>query len=122
MEQESEGMRKERFRRLDLSRPIPPWPDRWGGWTLDVEQLVLHHRENYNVGLQGFSSAAPMLNMIVQVRNKGFMTTTDVGDCVAALDDIFHIQGSLVPSGVDRRIEDVPAFLRERIAARARTD
>jgi hypothetical protein len=40
------------------------------------------------------------------------MTTTDVGDLVAALDDIFDIQSSLVPFGQDRRIEDVPAFLR----------
>jgi hypothetical protein len=63
-----------------------------------------------------------MLDMIVQVRNKSFMTTTDVGDLVAALDDIFHVQGSLVPFGQDERIEDVPAFLRERIAARTRQD
>jgi hypothetical protein len=50
------------------------------------------------------------------------MTPIDVGDLVAALDDIFDIQGNLVPSGVDRRIEDVSAFLRKRIAARARPD
>jgi hypothetical protein len=93
-----------------------------GRWTLDAEQLVLRREENYEVALERFSSAAPMLDMIAQVRNKVFMTTTDVGDFVAALDDIFDIQSSLVPSGADRRIEDVPAFLRKRIAARARQD
>jgi hypothetical protein len=50
------------------------------------------------------------------------MQTTDVRDFVAALDDIFDIQSSLVPQGVDRRIDDISAFLRERIAARARRD
>ena len=110
------------YPRLDLSKPIPPWPDRWGRWTLDAEHLVLCHEEGYEIELERFSSAAPMLDMIVQVRNKVFMTTTDVGDFVAALDDIFDIQSSLVPGGVDRRIDDVPAFLRKRIAARARRD
>jgi hypothetical protein len=122
MENESESTPKFNFPRLDLSQPIPPWPDRWGRWTLDAEQLVLRHEEKYFVSLNRLSSASPMLDMIVQVRNKGFMTTTDVGDLVAALDDIFHIQSSLVPFGRDRRIEDVPAFLRERIAARTRQD
>ena len=63
-----------------------------------------------------------MLDMIVQVRRKVFVTTTDVGDFVAALGDIFDIQSSLVPGGVDRRIDDVPAFLHKRIAARAGRD
>jgi hypothetical protein len=121
MEQEPEGARKQfHFEALDLSQPFPPWPERWGRWELDAEHLVLRHEENYHVGLERFSSAAPMLDMIVQVRNKGFMTTTDVGDLVAALDDIFHIQGSLVPSGVGRHIDDVSAFLRKRIAENAR--
>jgi hypothetical protein len=122
MENESESTPKFSFPRLDPSQPIPPWPDRWGRWTLDAEQLVLRHEEKYFVSLNQFSSGAPMLNMIVQVLHKRFMTTTDVGDLVAALDDIFYIQGSLVPSGQDRRIEDVAAFLRERIAARAHRD
>jgi hypothetical protein len=91
-----------------------------GRWELDAEHLVLRHEENYELDLEQFSSAAPMLNMIVQVRNKGFMTTRDVGDLVAALDDIFNIQGRLVPSGVGRHIDDVSAFLRKRIAENAR--
>jgi hypothetical protein len=123
MENESERKPKVTYYpRLDLTKPIPPWPDRWGRWTLDPERLVLRHEEKYEIDLKRFSSAAPMLDMIVQVRNKVFMSATDVGDLVAALDDIFHVQGSLVPSGVDRRIEDVSAFLRQRIAARARRD
>jgi hypothetical protein len=122
MEQESERSPTFNFPRLGLSQPIPPWPHRWGRWALDAEHLVLRHEENYEIRPERFSSAAPMLDMIVQVRNKGFMTTTDVGDFVAALDDIFHVQGSLVPSGVDRRIEDVPAFLRRRITENARPD
>ena len=123
MENESERKPKYTYYpRLDLSKPIPPWPDRWGRWTLDPEHLVLRHEEKYEIDLKRFSSAAPMLDMIVQARTKVFMKTADVGDLVAALDDIFHIQGSLVPFGEDRRIEDVSAFLRKRIAARARRD
>lgn len=110
------------YRRLDLTKPIPPWPDRWGRWTLDAEHLVLRNEENYSVDLKRFPSAAPMLDMIAQVRHKVFLTTTDVGDFVAALDDIFDIQSTLVPQGVDGRIDDVPAFLRKRIAARAPRD
>ena len=121
MEQESRGQGRH-YRRLDLSQPIPPWPASWGRWALDAEDLRLHHEENYSVDLKRFSSAAPMLDMIVQVRRKVFVTTTDVGDFVAALDDIFDIQSSLVPGGVDRRIDDVPAFLHKRIAARAGRD
>ena len=122
MENESESTPKLNFPHLDVSPPLPPRPDRWGRWTLDAEQLVLGHEEKYFVSLDRFSSASPMLDMIVQVRNKSFMTTTDVGDLVAALDDIFNIQGSLAPFGKDRRIKDVPGFLRKRIAARTRQD
>jgi hypothetical protein len=110
------------YGRLDLSQPVPRWPDRWGRWELDTERLVLRHEEGYELDLELFSSAAPMLNMIVQVHHKAFMSATDVGYLIAALDDIFGIQGSLVPSGQDRRIDDVAGFLRQRSAARRLLD
>jgi hypothetical protein len=72
MEQESEGMQKQwNFPPIDLSQPFPPWPEHWGRWKLDAEQLVLRHEEDYPLDLKRFSTAAPMLDMIVQVRTRG---------------------------------------------------
>jgi hypothetical protein len=122
MEESAKSRRKFNYPALDFSQPLPPWPDHWGRWTLDAEHLVLSHEVDYDVDLQRFSSCAPMLDMITQVRNKTFMTTTDVGDLVAALDDIFDIHSKLSRSGVDRSIEDVPAYIRQRIASHARAD
>jgi hypothetical protein len=106
------------FKRLDLSSALPEIPGRWGGWVVDWETLTLTHREGYCLHLEEFRTAAAMLNMIVQVRGKVYMTPTDVGDLVVALDDLFEIQGSLTPSGVPREISDVREHLERRRASR----
>jgi hypothetical protein len=51
---------------------------------------LTHQREGYGLDLERFRTAAAMLNMIVQVRGKVYMTPTDVGDLVVALDDLFR--------------------------------
>jgi hypothetical protein len=105
------------FQRIDFSREFPPSiPGRWGEWVLDWDELTLtHQRENYGFDLERFKTAAQMLDMIVQVRTRRYMTATDVGDFVAALDDLFAIQPSLTPMGNARRIDDVGKHLRRRI-------
>ena len=106
-----------RSQRMDFNRAFRPHiPGRWGDWVPDWEHLTLtNQRENYGFDLERFKTAALMLNMIVQVRTKPYMSTTDVGDFVAGLDDLFAIQSSLTPMGDARMIEDVGTHLRRRI-------
>lgn len=106
-----------RSQRRDFNHAFRPHiPGRWGDWVLDWECLTLtNQRENYGFDLERFKTAALMLDMIVQVRTKPHMSTTDVGDFVAGLDDLFAIQSSLTPMGDARMIEDVGTHLRRRI-------
>jgi hypothetical protein len=106
------------YRRLDLSKPLKPIPARWGRWRLNVETLELLHDDDYGFQLERFSTAARMLDMVVQVHHKMFLNREDVGDFVAALDDLFDVQPSLTPFGGSREIPDVAEHLRRRFAER----
>ena len=108
------------YQRLDLSKPIPrkAKPSVWGCWKLHPDGLALlldNGVYTYQVELERFDSSASMLDTIMQMTSKPRISDDDVGWFVQALSDIFHPQGSLCSSGVDKRIDDVNAFLRARV-------
>lgn len=90
----------------------------WGRWRLDTATLELLLEEQpgrctYPVDLEGFTSSAPMLDMIFQVAKKTWATAEDVGDLIGALQNIFDPQARLCGSGRDRKL-DATAHLRAR--------
>jgi hypothetical protein len=98
----------------DRSRPLVPIGNEWGDWRLNRDALVLElvkdGRLQYELDLESFTSAAKLLDMIVQVHHKTWTSVEDVGQLVAALDQIFNIQPALTPMGEDKGFESREAL------------
>lgn len=92
---------------------------RWGNWRLDRDNLTLAYepegRWRYEVDLERCSSSASVLDHICQVAGKSWITAKDLGDLVLALDFILWPQRTLCSFGTDKRIADLPAYLRDRL-------
>src|SRR5215470_18055773 len=98
---------------------------RWGDWSLDAPQTGQPHlvseidgRERYAIGLYGIVGSAAMLDWIMQLRPKTWVTNDIIGDLVSAFDDIFDPQGTLCGTGVDHEL-NAENFLRNRISRAA---
>lgn len=72
-----------------------PTKFKWGKWSFK-DNLTLVHKDAsyYDVDLERMSSIE-MLDWILQLRHKGWVTSKDIGDLVTALDDIFSVQHQL---------------------------
>lgn len=82
---------------------------KWGDWSLDTNtrQLVYNDDEgnNYEVNVDEFTSSAPVLDWIFQLQGKTWMTPQGMGDMLAAIDGIFHVQSSFCSGGQDHKID-----------------
>jgi hypothetical protein len=89
----------------------------WGPWRLSTRHWELTFSRDgarYGVDLERISdAAAEALDWIAQLSGKSWITPSDLGHLVRALDDIFHLQGTLCGCGVNERI-DPTAFLKRR--------
>ena len=93
--------------------PTPERPkhcDAWGSWVYDAELMTLTFKYNYEIDLERCSTPAQMLNWIFQLNGKGFTTATDIGDLVAAFDDILYPQSTLCSFG-QAKVLDVKNYL-----------
>lgn len=69
----------------------------------------------YEIDIERIDRSSEMVDWIFQLNGKGWASTKDVADLIAALEDIFHPQANLCSGGGDNRIENPTAFLRQRI-------
>ena len=82
-----------------------------GGWTYDPKMLVLNYAkgcDEYEVDLEGCSTAADVLDWICQVASKNWASSEVVGDLVAILQRLLRPQATLIhgpglPKGDDLR-------------------
>jgi hypothetical protein len=92
---------------------------RWGNWRLDTADMSLVYDRpgagRYWIALARITSGAEALDWIAQVNGKGWASPADVGDLVAALDDIFCLQGNLCGMGRNKSL-DAAVYLRRRYA------
>ncbi len=69
--------------------------DRWGGWVLKSD-LTLRFQEgtqrHYEVDLEEISDARELLDWILQLISKEWMTPKDLGDFVYALNDCIRLR------------------------------
>jgi hypothetical protein len=64
---------------------------RWGRWEYKASNLTLvldNEGWEYEVDLEECNNSAEILDWIVQVSQKAFAKSSDVGDLVRALDDL----------------------------------
>ncbi len=87
----------------DLLRPFLS-PVKWGNWTYDANHFVLRHEPyDYEINLDQCTDSASVLDWIAQIAGKGW-DAVDVGQLVFALDEIFHLQGTVCGGGEDRKM------------------
>jgi len=67
----------------DNLRP-PKHGQRWGNWTYDSHYLT-HQSPHYDIGLELCVDAATTWAWVLQVADKSWSTTDDIGNLVRAL-------------------------------------
>jgi len=77
----------------------------WGPWEYKATSLVLDYKNGqYEVDLERCNSSAEILDWIVQVAGKSFITEADLGHLIRALDDLAcSLQSKVCGLGHDKR-------------------
>jgi hypothetical protein len=85
-----------------LSKPLP---EKWGNWKLDRDKRAIYYDgpHEYWFSLGQMNSSAEVLDWIVQLHEQRWATPEDIGNLVAALDDIFDLQNNLCGCGIEHR-------------------
>jgi len=93
----------------EIGRWKPPQHgQRWGNWEFDKRRLVLTIGRRkwfeYEVDLETCTSGSEILDWILQVAGKGWVTPEDIGYLVEALGDIGGpmLQGNVCPGGQNK--------------------
>jgi hypothetical protein len=112
----------------DFKMPdAPKHGDRWGrwvlngdgqNWTLDLTDIGETGSEYY-IPLYSIHESSQLLDWIIQLADKTFVSTEDIGCLVLALDEIFMTQATLCGSGASKRLE--PGFLDQRLGPHPRS-
>jgi hypothetical protein len=80
----------------------------WGAWRYDKEgiQLIFNKslcpgeepRDLYKIDLERCNTSAAVLDIVVQMSRKMWVTREDIGHLVEALDDLFNLQSNFCGS------------------------
>jgi hypothetical protein len=87
-----------------LSKPLP---EQWGKWKLDRDRRAIYYDgpHDYWFSLGQMNNSAEVLDWIVELHEKSWATPEDIGNLVAALDDIFDLQNNMCGCGIDHRFD-----------------
>jgi hypothetical protein len=85
-----------------LSKPLP---EKWGKWKLDRARRVIYYDgpHDYWFSLAQMNNSTEVLDWIVHLHEEKWATPADIGNLVAALDDIFDLQNNLCGCGIEHR-------------------
>lgn len=85
-----------------LSKPLP---EQWGKWKLDRARRVIYYDggHDYWFSLAQMNNSTEMLDWIVHLHEEKWATPEDIGNLVAALDDIFDLQNNVCGCGIEHR-------------------
>jgi len=89
------------FERL-ASKPLP---ERWGNWKLDRARRAIYYDgpHDFWFPLAQVNNSTEVLDWVVQLHERSWTTPEDIGNLVAALDDIFDLQNNMCGCGIDHR-------------------
>lgn len=77
----------------------------WGRWTFNSTVLTLDFDNGqYEIDLERCNSSAEVLDWICQLQSKVWTTAEDIGNLVAAFDDLLRPQANLCSFGRDTKI------------------
>lgn len=85
-----------------LSKPLP---EKWGNWKLDRDKRTIYYDgpHEYWFSLGQMNNSAEVLDWIVHLHEEKWATPEDIGNLVAALDDIFDLQNNVCGCGIEHR-------------------
>lgn len=82
------------FWRVDA--PKPEHGDTWGWWKYDAERKVLTLQRKsghwYEINLESCRTKAEVIDWLIQLKDKTWMTSANLGNLVMALDDILKLR------------------------------
>ena len=97
-----------------------PIDESFGDWRLDMAAFTLDYLpSDYWINLSDCTDSASVLDWIVQLSEKTWMSDAALGQLVRALDDLFHLQGTVCGFGVDHKMD--PRAIVEASRANAET-
>ncbi len=75
---------------------------RWGNWQYDADRLVLDYvgkDGKYEIDLETCNDAWRIVNWVLQVASKNWVTPEDIGNLVLALEGVvgYGLQGMIYP-------------------------
>ena len=96
-------------------RLVPKHPEHWGAWKLDTCDMTLNHDHvpNYQIDLETMNTAGAMLDWIMQVSAKRWMTSQDKDDLLEALREIFNPQENLCSWAIHAGRTNMPSMTQE---------
>ena len=89
----------------DREKP-PKDGTRWGKWVYRSKSLILvyedHNRDFYEIDLEKCRDAAEILNWLLQISHKYWISPEDIGNLLLALDDLARgdLQADICPMGL----------------------
>ncbi len=81
-------------------------PYRWGAWRYKENRTLVHDRASwYEVDLDRCTNSAQVLDWIAQLAHKSWVSPTDLGHFVRALEDLLSLQQAYCGCGVDHQVD-----------------
>jgi len=81
---------------FQLDYPKPEHGDTWGWWKYDAKRkvLILERKSGhwYEISLELCRTRAGVINWLIQLKDKTWMTSANLGNLVMALDDILKLR------------------------------
>lgn len=76
---------------------------RWGPWRIDKKnQCIYHYALEYWISLSHLRTSAQVLDFIMQVSHKRWMSSSDTGWFIEAIRDLVNPQATMCSFGVER--------------------
>jgi hypothetical protein len=100
------GMAIDAAELLRWDQPVPNDGDTWGNWQYNAKAMVLTYLPNdYQIDLEECTTSAQTLDRIIQLCKKTWMSITDIGNMIQALNDLLDPQANLCSSGQDKEFD-----------------
>jgi hypothetical protein len=98
-----------------IAQALQPLEDghKWGEWRLHG-RLLVHDDPYYDIPLDEIETSGQMLDWVIQLSQKNWLSKEQVGYLVEAFDEIFHPQRNLCGFGAEERI-NAEDLLRRRL-------
>lgn len=84
-------------------------PREWGDWYFEPDRLELFLDRGgcveYSIDLEMCTTSGEVLNQLVEIAGKNWISPADVAGLLAALNDLLQLQRNLCPGGTEKHLD-----------------